>query len=99
MARYAVVERPESTPDVPQEFLILKETAARLEARVKQSTRLVNQLHNLLARVFPELATVAPKLSAGWVLELLRKYPTPERIARARLASLTAVPYLTESKA
>ena len=31
----------------------------RLQGQVRQSTRLTNQLHNLLARVFPELALLA----------------------------------------
>jgi len=73
--------------------------ASQLASQVKQTTRLVNQLHGLMARVFPELATLAPDLGAQWVLRLLEQYPTPERIARARQASLTAIPYLTAEKA
>ncbi len=98
-ARYAVVERPPATHEVPAEFAALREVASQLESQVRQSTRLTNRLHNQLARVFPELAVVASSISAAWVLQLLTKYPTPRKIARASLGSLEAIPYLPQGKA
>ena len=77
----------------------LREIASRLESQTRQSTRLTNQLHNLLARVFPELALIAKNLQTQWVVLLLEKYPTAEHVARAQLRSLTAIPHLTEDKA
>jgi hypothetical protein len=56
-------------------------------------------LHNLLARVFPEFATLASDLQAAWVLQLFDAYPTPAQLARAQLSSLTKIPYLTLDKA
>src|SRR4029077_1394592 len=73
--------------------------AAALESQTKQTTRLVNQLHNRLARVFPELALNVPTLSASWVLRLLEKYPSPARIAGAHLSSLLSIPHMTSDKA
>ena len=97
--RFAVIERPPATPQVPEAFLLLREIASRLESRVRQTTRAVNGLHNGLSRVFPELATIVSDLSAQYVLELLAKYPTPEKIARAQRKSLLAIHYFTEEKA
>jgi transposase len=97
-ARFAIVERPRSSAMVGSELLALREVASRLEFQVKQSTRHVNRLHNLLSRVFPELATLQNDLEARWVLRLLEKYPTAERIAKARLRSLTSIPYLPKAK-
>lgn len=94
MARFAVVELPPPTPAPVAEFVLLREVAGRLQAQVKQTTQATNRLHNLLARVFPELATLINDLSAGWVLHLLDKYPSAERIAQARLSSLQKIPYL-----
>jgi hypothetical protein len=68
------------------------EVAGRLQAKVKQSTQAINRLHNLLARVFPELATLTDDVATGWVLQMLDKYPTAERIAQARLQSLHKIP-------
>jgi transposase len=94
MARFAVVELPKATPPVPPALTLLREVAGRLQAKVKQSTQAINRLHNLLARVFPELANLTEDLSASWVLHLLDKYPTAQRLGQARLATLQQIPYL-----
>jgi transposase len=94
MARFAVIEQPTATLATTPAMIALREVAGRLQAKVKQSTQAINRLHNLLARVFPELATLTDDLSAGWVLHLLHKYPTAPRIAQARLASLQQIPHL-----
>src|SRR4029077_3807102 len=99
MARFAIVEQPHATPVVPPPMALLREITARLQAQVKQTTQAVNRLHNLLARVFPELATHAEDFAARWVLELLDRYPTAERIAHARRSSLEQIPYLPKDKA
>jgi hypothetical protein len=70
-----------------------------LEAQVKQTCRLICQLHNLLARVFPELATIVSDVAASWVLRLLARYPTPQRLARAKPSSWAGIPYLKAEKA
>lgn len=95
MARFAVVELPPATAPVAPAMMMLREVAGRLQAKVKQSTQAINRLHNLLARVFPELATLTDDLSCSWVLHLLDKYPTAQRIAQARLSTLQKIPYLT----
>jgi transposase len=99
MARFGVVEQPTPTEPVPPAFYALREIAARLQGQVRDSTRALNRLHNLLARVFPELSNFVSDLSARWVLTLLHSYPTPQRIAAARLSSLQKIPYLRAEKA
>src|SRR5205807_3001276 len=94
MARFAVVELPTATLPLPPQMVLLREVAGRLQAQVKQTTQAINRLHNLMARVFPELATLANDFAAAWVLQLLDKYPTRERIAQARLTSLEKIPHL-----
>jgi len=98
-ARFAIVERPRPTPHNPPQFRQLRDAVALLEATSKQHTRLINQLHGLLARVFPELAVHVKDLSASYVLSLLDKYPTPEKLARARLSSLGKIPHLKQETA
>jgi transposase len=94
MARFAVVEVPAATPAVAAPMALLREVAGRLQARVKQTTQAINRLHNLLARVFPELATLTDDIAVGWVLRLLDKYLTAERLAQARTSSLEKIPHL-----
>jgi transposase len=99
MARFAVVEQPDATPAVPPPLGLLREVAARLQAQVKQTTRDVNRLHNLMARVFPELATLVDDFAAAWLLQLLDRYPTGPRLAAAHLQSVEHIPYLPKQLA
>src|SRR3954463_1254753 len=99
MARFAVVEQPKATPSPSAPSVLLHEVSGRLQAQVKQTTRAVNRLHNLLARVFPELATLTEDISVGWVLNLLDKYPPAGRIAAAHRPSLEKLPHLSAEQA
>jgi transposase len=97
-ARYALTERPTPSAAVAPELVPLRQVAARLQAVVRQRTRLVNQLHQLLARTFPELAVLVKDITTGWVLELLTRYPTARRLSRATAAELEAIAYLPHDR-
>jgi transposase len=94
MARFAVAEQPPAAAEVPEACYLLREIASRLQAAIKDTTRATNRLHNLLARVFPELATHVNNLSAGWLLALLKQYPTPQRLAAAPPNVLKDLPHV-----
>jgi transposase len=98
-ARFAIVERPSASRETAAEFRQLRDLAGALESQRTQTTRRINQLHNHLARVFPELATFVADISANWVLTLLADYPSPQRIAAARLSSLVKIPHLSQKQA
>src|SRR5262245_55649197 len=51
-ARYAVSERPAATAVPSPPLRVLRQVAARLQAAVRQRTRAINQLHQLLALTF-----------------------------------------------
>jgi transposase len=97
-ARYALTERPKPAAAVAPELLPLRQVAGRLQAVVRQRTRLINQLHQLLARTFPELAVLVQDISTGWVLELLTRFPTAPLLAHATEADLQAIPYLPHDR-
>ena len=98
-ARFAIVEQPKETPLTPDEFLQLREVLSALESQGKRTTRLTNQLHNRLSRAFPELATLVGALAIPSMLSLLKRYPTAQKIASARLPSIQSIRYLKKSKA
>jgi transposase len=95
-ARYALSERPTPAPALPDELRTVRQVASRLQAVVRQRTRLINQFHQLLALAFPELALVVKNLSAGWVLELVHRYPTAPLLAEANELLLADIPYLPQ---
>lgn len=99
MARYAVIEKPTDSNGVPLELLTLRRIASRLQATTKQMTRLINQFHETLSNAFSEFATIQDNISSAWVLTLFSRYPTAERIGKAKLSSLQDISRLSAEKA
>lgn len=99
MARFAVVEQPAATETLPFAFQLLREITSRLESQVRDTTRTKNRLHNLLSRVFPELDSLDINICSNAICSLLKKYPTPDRIAKARLSSLKLISYMRDDLA
>jgi transposase len=95
-ARFAVAEKPVNDMPLSLEIRVLRQVAGRLQAVVRQRTRLINQFHHLLALTFPELALLTKDLAAGWVLELIHRYPTARRLAAATPSDLAAIAYLPD---
>jgi transposase len=95
-ARFALTEQPSSDIPLSLEQRTLRQIASRLQAVVRQRTRLLNQFHHLLALTFPELALLTRDLATGWVLELVDRYPTAALLATASPTELAAIPYLPD---
>jgi transposase len=93
-ARFAVTEKPKAAPALTPTMRTLCQIASRLESQARQCTRALNQLHNLLARTFPELALLVKDLGSGWVLKVLQRYPSAAQLAKARPSALKKIPYL-----
>ena len=96
-ARFAITEQPACDNAMSLELRTLRQVAGRLQAVVRQRTRLINQLHHLLALTFPELALLVKDITTGWVLELTHRYPAVQRVAAAAAADLAAIPYLPDT--
>ena len=65
----------------------------------KQKTQLFNELESILYIANPE---IIPYCSDGlriWTLKLLEKYPTAKHIARAKVESISKIPYISKSRA
>lgn len=65
----------------------------------KQKVQYYCQLESLLYSSFPEILTYCKRGMPKWVLELLEKYPTSKKASRARVETLSKIPYITKSKA
>jgi transposase len=76
----------------------VRQVASRLQAVVRQRTRLINQFHHLLALAFPELAVLVKDIAAGWVLELCSRYPTAKLLAGTAVADIENIPYLPHDR-
>lgn len=66
---------------------------------VRQRSQLINQLKQVLYYCFPELQRFCKQGIPNWVLELLIAYPTPQKLARARVKTVAKIPFITAGKA
>src|SRR5439155_5293176 len=97
-ARFARTEKPAPVTLLCLELRTLRQVASRLQAVVRQRTRWINQFHHLLALTFPERALLTKDRAAGWVLELVHRYPTALSLAEVSLADLSNIPYVPEAQ-
>ena len=65
----------------------------------KQKTQLINELKMLLYSGFPEMVRFCKEGVPVWVLELLVKYPTAEKVAKLKGAKLSKIRNITPEKA
>jgi len=65
----------------------------------KQKTQLFNQLNSLLYIANPEILSFCRDGIRLWTLLLLEKYPTALKISRAKVTSLSKIPYLSKIRA
>jgi transposase len=65
----------------------------------KQYIQWVTQLKSQLYVLHPQLLTYCVEGMPAWVLQVVTKYPTAFRLARANAKTLAKVPYVTEKRA
>jgi transposase len=70
-----------------------------LQNQIKRSASIQNELHNLLPVVQPELVQYCRHGFPAWVLAVLHRYPLASQLARARVKTLTALPYVSAKRA
>ena len=66
---------------------------------VKQKTQILNQFESLLYTANPELIAYCQSGVPAWLLKLLKQYPTAAKLAKARVASVARIPYVTAGRA
>ena len=65
----------------------------------KQKTQVLNQLESLIYTANPEILQYCRDGMSQWVLKLLKQYPTAEKLSRARVATVSRIPYLNKDRA
>lgn len=94
--------RSDVTPEYYQTDKVMDELKelTRYQNRLIQSRSKCKNLYiRLLDIIFPELSSYVSNLHNHFVYELLTKYPSAQKIARARFSSLLKIKRLTADKA
>jgi|ERR1035437_4283890 transposase len=72
---------------------------AYIQIENKQKTQLINEMKMLLYSGFPEMVRFCKQGVPVWVLELLKKYPTAEKVAKLKSSQLSKIRNITAEKA
>ena len=65
----------------------------------KQCTQFLNQLNTLLYTASPELLAYCQTGMPNWILKLLVKYPTADKLKKARVKTVAKIPYVSTKRA
>jgi len=93
IARYVLTVKPGPTPRTNNRLHSLRKLSRLRGSRVKERTRLVSQLDDLLSEVFPEYSECFSETKAVSLLVLLDKYPGPKKIAEQNPEELANLRY------
>ena len=95
-----MIAHPEKVSYEQQDHLAsLRKQWSFIKMLTKQSTQLLNQLEPLLYSANPELLTYCKDGVPGWVLKLLKRYPTASKLAKAKAVSVARIPYISSARA
>lgn len=95
-----MIAHPEKVSYEQQDHLAsLRKQWSFIKMLTKQSTQLLNQLEPLLYSANPELLTYCKGGVPGWILKLLKRYPTASKLAKAKAVSVARIPYISSARA
>jgi transposase len=66
---------------------------------IGRAAEIQNELHSLMMRVHPELAQYCRSGFPNWVLVLMQKFPTAEKLAKAGVGRVSKIPHITPERA
>ena len=66
---------------------------------ISRAADMQNELHSLMMRVHPELAQYCRCGFSNWVLVLMQKFPTAEKLAKAGVGRVSKIPHITPEQA
>lgn len=99
VAKY-MIEHPEKIQYQEQDPLTsLRKQWVFIRLLKKQKNQLLNQLESNLYVANPEILTYCKDRVPNWVYSLLTRYPTANKLAKAKKTSLALIPYVTPRKA
>ena len=99
VAKY-MIEHPEKVAYQTQSYFgSLRKQWVFVKMLVKQCTQLLNQLESLVYSANPEILTYCKDGVPDWVLTLLARYPTASKLANARPATVSKIPYVSNKRA
>jgi len=99
IAEYLINHQNKIHPHTNSYYSSLRKQWGFVKLLVKQRVQLLNQLESIVYTANTEVLSYCKHSTPNWVLRILKQYPTANRLARAKVSSLTKIPYVSREKA
>ena len=99
IAEYQINHKKKIEYSREQYFPSLRKQWKFVQMVKKQKTQFLNQLESELYLSNPEVLIYCKDGVPNWVFNVLRKYPTAQKLSRARTSNLTNIPYVSTERA
>ncbi len=99
IAEYLIVYPEKVDYNTEDPFVSLRKLYNMIELLKKQKTQLLNLLNITLYASMPFLLTYCKNGVPNWLLLLLSKYPSAEKLLRAHESSIAAIRYISHNRA
>jgi len=99
VAEYMISHPEKVTYQKHDQLAGLRKQWTFIQMLTKQRTQLFNQLQSLLYSANPELLKYCKDGMPAWVIKLLQKYPTAEKLKNARVKTVAKIPYVSLDRA
>lgn len=99
IAEYMITHPEKVEFDQDETYTTLRRQKTFITMLKKQKAQLLNQLESLYYTSFPEIVAYCKDSTPRWVLLLLQKYPTAEKLKRAKPELVSRIPYVSIEKA
>lgn len=99
IAEYMIVHHDKTNYEQNDEFADLRHQWKFVQMLKSQKVQYINQLESNLYAAFPEILRYCKNGYPQWVLTLLTRYPTAERLARAHVSSVSSIKMIKQERA
>lgn len=99
IAEYLIAHPEKVSYATPDNLVSLRRHWSFIKLLTKQHSQFLNHLQSQLYSANPEILAYCKHHVRKWTLEVLKRYPTANHLSRARVSTLTQIPYVNEAKA
>lgn len=99
IAEYLIAYPEKIAYNIDDPYVSLRKQWNLIQMLMKQKTQLLNQLSILIYNSFPFLVKYCKNGVPNWLIELIKKYPSASKLARAKEETISKIPYTTKKRA
>lgn len=99
VAEYMIAHPEKVTYQQENQLTGLRKQWGFIQMLTKQKTQLLNQLESVLYTANPDLLIYCKDSVPEWVLKLLARYPTAQKLSKAKISSVAKVPFISSDRA